>query len=453
MSGPQVAECLRACKQKDMTESCKDPALLIEGDALKALGIGDDIPEDLSPAAEEEWKAERDGWQRELTSYCKDVSAVVCCRVSPTQKAEVTKLVRNHLGKCTLGIGDGANDVGMIKAAHVGIGVQGVEGAQAVNNSDFSICEFQHLENLLLVHGRWTYNRIANVVCYFFFKNIAFTMTIFWWNLYCGFSGQLFYEEWTQICFNVFFTSLPVFALGFFEVDTRLARLCPSLYTSGQLSERLNTKVFLLWVVEGLYCSAVFFFGWIYMAGYTATYDSPGHMPGLWDISTMLYTIIIVTLTLRISLETSNFTIVTHAFYFGSLGAWALWLVIQTSTVEGGFSVMGVPSNGQGASIYWVVYNNAGGAFMWISMMVLPVVCLLPAYCVKAYYVFFPTVLEMVKNPKYWELLLDQELVTKDKFPEMKAAYHIGRQDGFCCCCDSQPEPEPEPEPDPQPEP
>ena len=68
-------------------------------------------------------------------------------------------------------------------------------------------------------------------------------MTIFWWNLYCGFSGQLFYEEWTQICFNVFFTSLPVFALGFFEVDTRLARLCPSLYTSGQLSERLNTKV------------------------------------------------------------------------------------------------------------------------------------------------------------------------------------------------------------------
>ena len=57
----------------------------------------------------------------------------------------------------------------------------------------------------------------------------------------------------------------------------------------------------------------------------------------------------------------------------------------------------------------------------------------------------------MVKNPKYWELLLDQELVTKDKFPEMKEAYHIGRQDGFCCCCDSQPEPEPEPEPQSEP--
>ena len=51
--------------------------------------------------------------------------------MSPAQKGVLTRLVRRVLGKITVGIGDGANDVGMILEAHVGIGVQGVEGSQA----------------------------------------------------------------------------------------------------------------------------------------------------------------------------------------------------------------------------------------------------------------------------------------------------------------------------------
>lgn len=45
----------------------------------------------------------------------KDCEAVVCCRLLPSQKAEVVKVVRQHLNKITLSIGDGANDVPMIK--------------------------------------------------------------------------------------------------------------------------------------------------------------------------------------------------------------------------------------------------------------------------------------------------------------------------------------------------
>ena len=75
----------------------------------------------------------------------------------------MTYLVKSHLHMTTLGVGDGANDVGMIKQADVGIGVEGVEGTQAVNNSDFSICEFQHLEDLLFWHGRSVYNRVSKV--------------------------------------------------------------------------------------------------------------------------------------------------------------------------------------------------------------------------------------------------------------------------------------------------
>ena len=40
---------------------------------------------------------------------------VICCRVSPLQKALVVKLMKDGLGTMTLAIGDGANDVSMIQ--------------------------------------------------------------------------------------------------------------------------------------------------------------------------------------------------------------------------------------------------------------------------------------------------------------------------------------------------
>ena len=51
-----------------------------------------------------------------------------------------------------------------IQAAHVGVGISGQEGMQAVMAADFAIAQFRFLENLLLVHGRWDYKRIARIV-------------------------------------------------------------------------------------------------------------------------------------------------------------------------------------------------------------------------------------------------------------------------------------------------
>ncbi|CAL5418026.1 unnamed protein product [Camellia sinensis] len=88
-------------------------------------------------------------------------SSVVCCRVSPLQKAQVTRQVKKGAQKITLSIGDGANDVSMIQAAHIGVGISGMEGMQAVMASDFAIAQFRFLTDLLLVHGRWSYLRIC----------------------------------------------------------------------------------------------------------------------------------------------------------------------------------------------------------------------------------------------------------------------------------------------------
>jgi magnesium-transporting ATPase (P-type) len=91
-------------------------------------------------------------------------ASVICCRSSPKQKALVTRLVKMRPGSTTLAIGDGANDVGMLQEADIGIGISGVEGMQAVMSSDIAIAQFRYLERLLLVHGHWCYRRISSMV-------------------------------------------------------------------------------------------------------------------------------------------------------------------------------------------------------------------------------------------------------------------------------------------------
>jgi P-type E1-E2 ATPase len=104
--------------------------------------------------------------------------SVICCRVSPLQKAVVTKVVKESTKRTTLAIGDGANDVGMIQSADVGVGISGQEGRQAVMSSDFAIAQFSFLVRLLLVHGQWSYRRISRVITYFFYKVTLFASSI-----------------------------------------------------------------------------------------------------------------------------------------------------------------------------------------------------------------------------------------------------------------------------------
>lgn len=94
----------------------------------------------------------------DLLYMCK---SVICCRVSPIQKAEIVELVKENTSDLCLSIGDGANDVAMIQKAHIGVGISGNEGLQAANNSDFAIAQFRFLKRLLFVHGAWFHIRIG----------------------------------------------------------------------------------------------------------------------------------------------------------------------------------------------------------------------------------------------------------------------------------------------------
>ncbi len=88
----------------------------------------------------------------------------------------MVNLVKEKFHGYTIGIGDGANDVNMIEAAHVGIGIMGKEGMRAAQASDYAINEFKTIWKLILYYGRQNYIRNSQMILYFFYKNLVFTL-------------------------------------------------------------------------------------------------------------------------------------------------------------------------------------------------------------------------------------------------------------------------------------
>jgi phospholipid-translocating ATPase len=121
--------------------------------------------------------------------------AVLCCRMSPAQKASVVKLVKKSEKKpMTAAIGDGANDVSMIQEAHVGLGIFGKEGRNAARSADFAFAKFKYAKRILLVHGFLYYTRGANLVQYFFYKNFAFAICQFYFSFFSAFSVTVIFS-------------------------------------------------------------------------------------------------------------------------------------------------------------------------------------------------------------------------------------------------------------------
>uniref|UniRef100_A0A1X7U3D1 Phospholipid-transporting ATPase n=1 Tax=Amphimedon queenslandica TaxID=400682 RepID=A0A1X7U3D1_AMPQE len=267
-------------------------------------------------------KADMEMLLLETASQCK---AVICCRVTPLQKKKVVDLIKVHKKAVTLAIGDGANDVGMIKAAHIGVGISGLEGQQAVLSSDYSFGQFRYLERLLLVHGRWSYHRMTLFLKYFFYKNFAFTFSQFLFAFFCGFTAQTLYDPGFIAVYNVIYTSFPVLAIGILDQDCT-EKSClqnPRLYIAGQKGKRFNTQIFLISLLRGICVAIVVFFvlyGFTYLNVYHAGYE--------WDYQSFGYAAsgaLIFIVNLQMAMDTNYWNPVIHIFIWGSILSW--WVV------------------------------------------------------------------------------------------------------------------------------
>lgn len=301
----------------------------------------------------------------ELGQMCK---AVICCRVSPLQKAQVVTLVRENLDAISLAIGDGANDVSMIQAAHVGVGISGEEGLQAARASDYAIAQFRFLQRLLLVHGRHSYRRISKVILYSFYKNIALYIVQFWFTIHNGWSGQTFFERTTLTAYNIAWTLLPVVAVGVFDKDLPDKMLLehPQLYQAGIRKYYYNYKVFWGWVMNALFHSFVCF--WFVMLSFKNQFPyENGRAMDLFSMGSLSFTCVVVVVTLKLGLETRFWTWVNHFVMWGSIIVYAMWLMVYGVFFEG---------TSMGSDLYRSVFQLYEAGTYYLCIIFVIVLCL-----------------------------------------------------------------------------
>ncbi|KAK1887279.1 putative phospholipid-transporting ATPase IM [Dissostichus eleginoides] len=321
----------------------------------------------------------------DLACLCK---TVICCRVTPMQKAQVVELVKGHKRAVTLAIGDGANDVSMIKTAHIGVGISGQEGMQAVLASDYSFAQFRYLRRLLLVHGRWSYFRMCNFLWYFFYKNFAFTLVHFWYGFFCGFSAQTVYDQWFITLFNIVYTSLPVLAMGLFDQDVsdQNSLHYPSLYKPGQSKTSSSTN-------DGSYISDQQVF------------------------AVTIATSLVIVVNVQIGLDTHYWTVVNHFFVWGSLIVYFAILFAMQSDGMFGIFTSSFPFVG-------TARNCLSEKSVWLVILLTSVVCVVPGMAVSFLRVeLFPTLTD--KGPQ------EQSLRRVRRTSSHRSAYAFSHQQGY----------------------
>ncbi|KAG7282143.1 hypothetical protein CRUP_034890, partial [Coryphaenoides rupestris] len=201
--------------------------------------------------------------------------AVICCRVTPMQKALVVELIKKHKKAVTLAIGDGAND------------------------------------------------------------NFAFTMVHFWFGFFCGFSAQTVYDQYFITLYNIVYTSLPVLAMGIFDQDVPDQRSLeyPKLYEPGQLNLLFNKREFFICISQGIYTSVVLFFV-PYAVLSDASQDTAEPLADYQTFAVTTATSLVIVVSVQIALDTGYWTVINHVFVWGSLGSFfTIMLAMHSQTL------------------------------------------------------------------------------------------------------------------------
>uniref|UniRef100_A0A4W3IPW7 Phospholipid-transporting ATPase n=1 Tax=Callorhinchus milii TaxID=7868 RepID=A0A4W3IPW7_CALMI len=353
-SGTLRRDSISGFSQNDL----QDYGLIIDGATLSLV---------MKPAED----GSSSNYKNIFLEICRNCSAVLCCRMAPLQKAQIVKLIKCSKERpITLAIGDGANDVSMILEAHVGIGLMGKEGRQAARNSDYAIPKFKHLKKLMLVHGHYYYIRIAELVQYFFYKNVCFIFPQFLYQFFCGFSQQPLYDTAYLTLYNISFTSLPILLYSLMEqhVSIDILKRDPSLYRDIAKNALLRWRLFIYWTFLGVFDAVVFFFG-AYFLFDNSTMTSNGQMFGNWTFGTLVFTVLVFTVTLKLALDTHNWTWVNHFVIWGSL----LFYIIF-SLLWGG--IIWPFLNYQ--RMYYVFMQMLSSGPAWLGIFLLITVSLLP---------------------------------------------------------------------------
>ena len=347
-------------------------------------------------------------------SIAKDAISVICCRVSPLQKSQVVKMIKNYDKKAiTLAIGDGGNDVSMIMESHIGIGIYGEEGMRAVQSSDFAIGEFKIIHRLLFFHGRTSYLRNSECIHYFFYKNFVFTLVQFFYGFLNNFSGQSIMDDWFITLFNLLFTSLPLAVKACLEFDLKpddgiiIKKMFPFLYLETRENPIFTKNKFMLTLLKGTIHCWINYYYVVYCLK-NSIIDKNGNVECLWMISVNLFTNILIIISIDLIISTKYYTginfivtlISTFCFYLIFL------FIVHHSNKFNSVSTMKISFN---------------SAEIWINIIFTSGFCFFIDVVIKHFiFIFFPSLSIILQTLRNQGKISNEKFLPKSVYQKIK---------------------------------
>ncbi|CAI9112698.1 OLC1v1013175C1 [Oldenlandia corymbosa var. corymbosa] len=311
-----------------------------------------------------------DGWALEIAMkhYRKAfgelamlTKTAICCRVTPSQKAQLVELLKMCDFR-TLAIGDGGNDVRMIQQADIGVGISGREGLQAARAADYSIGKFRFLKRLILVHGRYSYNRTAFLSQYSFYKSLLICFIQIFFSLTSGVSGTSLFNSVSLMAYNVFYTSIPVMVSVLDkDLSERTVMQHPQILFYCQAGRLLNPSTFAGWFGRSLFHAIVVFVISIHAYAFEKS--------EMEELSMVALSGCIWLQAFVVALETNSFTLLQHLAIWGNLLAFYMINLV----------VSAVPASG----MYTIMFRLCRQPSYWITMLLIVATGMGPVLALK----------------------------------------------------------------------
>jgi len=264
------------------------------------------------------------------------------------------KVIRTPI---TLAIGDGANDELMIKCAHVGVGISGVEGAAAVKAADYAITKFSHLHTLLFVHGVWCYHRISYMIYYIFYKTALVALTMYFFGFFSGFSGQQLFNEATYQFYNILYTAAPVMSVAIFDriLERETLENNPEAYRSLRVAPLFTLEQFLGWITRAFAHGCVIFFIAFLALGSDNISKRDGCEHGLYLVAAVVFTCVVLLATFLIVLDMHSITWVHVGSLTISIMFYFIVVFVFSSFPDFNVTYYGIPERMFSSPTVWLV--------------------------------------------------------------------------------------------------
>lgn len=330
-------------------------SLLVSKAAFEVL-----FPEDVSKLPEDR-RALLPGLRDRFFLLAAASKSVVFAQAQPNDKKRmVTEIQARMPHAITLAIGDGANDCEMIQAAHIGVGIAGIEGTAAANASDYAIGTFRFLHPLLFVHGFWSYHRVSKLVNFIFYKATLVAITMYYFGIFSGFSGTQYFNDPPYQYYNVVYTALPIIITA--VIDQQLPRHMldnePIVYQFSKGSA-FNARKFFAWIIRAFtHALSAFFVPWLSLEYYNNINSHHGTDGGIWFTSTVSFFIVVSLANTIIFFEMASITLLHVIIMLCSWLGFYVFLAAFTSLSK------------YNPDLYWTFWKILGSPTAWLTLII-----------------------------------------------------------------------------------